>query len=31
VRKHVKNTYLKQVDAPIDAPTPKLVCWMEVN
>ena len=29
--KHVKNTYLKQVGAPLSAPKPQLVCWMEVN
>jgi superfamily II DNA/RNA helicase len=31
VRKHIKNSYLKQVGAPVTAPAPKLVCWMEVN
>ena len=29
--KHLKNGYLKQVGAPLDAPKPRLVCWMEVN
>lgn len=31
VLKHIKNTYLKQHDAPIGSPKPSLVCWMEVN
>lgn len=31
VLKHLKNGYLKQVGAPLDAPKPRLVCWMEVN
>ena len=31
VLKHIKNTYLKQLDAPIDAPLPSLICWMELN
>lgn len=31
VLKHVKNTYLKQVAAPLSAPKPQLVCWMELN
>ena len=31
VLKHIKNTYLKQLDVPIDAPKPSLVCWMELN
>jgi superfamily II DNA or RNA helicase len=29
--KHIKNTYLRQLDAPISAPKPSLLCWMEVN
>ena len=28
---HVKNTYLRQVDAPLSSPEPRLVCWMELN
>ena len=28
---HVRNTYLKMVNAPMDAPKPKLLCWMELN
>ena len=28
---HVRDTYLKRVNAPIDAPEPKLRCWMELN
>ena len=31
IRKHVKNTYLKRVDAPINAPKPLLTCWLELN
>ena len=31
VLKHIKNTYLKQLDVPIGAPKPQLVCWMELN
>lgn len=31
VLKHIKNGYLKRVDAPIDAPKPRLDCWMELN
>ena len=31
VLKHIKNTYLKQLDVPIGSPKPLLVCWMEVN
>ena len=31
VGKHIRNTYLKQVSAPIDAPKPRLVCWLELN
>ena len=31
VLKNIKNTYLKRVDAPMTAPKPKLVCWMELN
>jgi len=30
VEKHVKNTYLKKVQAPIGV-KPELVCWMELN
>jgi len=30
VEKHIKNTYLKQVQAPIGA-RPVLKCWMELN
>jgi len=28
---HIRNTYLKQVQAPVSAPKPKLMCWMELN
>ncbi len=31
VLRHIHNTYLKQVQAPINAPKPKLMCWMELN
>lgn len=31
VLKHVKNTYLKQLNVPVSAPAPVLVCWMEVT
>lgn len=30
VEKHIKNTYLKQVQAPLGA-TPSLKCWMELS
>ncbi len=30
VQKHIKNTYLKRVDAPIGV-APRLLCWMELN
>jgi len=30
ILKHIKNTYLKRVDAPIDV-KPSLKCWMELN
>ncbi len=30
VLKHVKNTYLKRLDVPLDAPSPALKCWMEL-
>jgi hypothetical protein len=30
VVKHIKNTYLKRVDAPVGV-TPRLRCWMELN
>lgn len=31
VEKQIKNTYLKQVQAPLGAPKPKLIAWMELN
>ncbi len=31
VAKHIKNTYMKQLDVPIGSPKPLLVCWMELN
>jgi hypothetical protein len=30
IERHVKNTYLKRVDAPVGV-KPKLRCWMELN
>ena len=30
VRKHIKNTYLKRIDAPVGV-EPRLGAWMEVN
>jgi hypothetical protein len=31
VLKHIKNSYLKRLDVPLDAPKPALRCWMELN
>ena len=31
VRRHIRDSYLRQVQAPLTAPRPKLVCWMELN
>lgn len=31
VEVHIKNTYLRQTQAPIHAPKPVLKCWMELN
>jgi superfamily II DNA or RNA helicase len=31
VLKHVKNTYLRKVEAPMTSPDPQLVCWMELS
>ncbi|MBS1848157.1 MAG: helicase [Actinobacteria bacterium] len=31
VNKRIKNSYLKMVGAPLDAPKPRLECWMEVS
>lgn len=31
VLRHVRNSHLKKVNAPLDAPEPKLRCWMELN
>jgi len=28
---HIRGTYSKQLDVPLDAPKPQLVCWMELN
>jgi hypothetical protein len=30
IEKHIKNTYLKRVNAPVSV-KPKLRCWMELN
>lgn len=29
--KHLKNTYMRQLDLPIDAPKPSLITWMELH
>ncbi len=31
VSRHIHNSYLKQVNAPMNAPKPQLLCWMELN
>jgi hypothetical protein len=31
VRDFIKNSYEKKLDVPLDAPRPKLICWMEVG
>ena len=31
IRHHVRNTYLRQVQAPLTSPPPRLLCWMELN
>jgi hypothetical protein len=31
VRDFIKNSYEKKLDVPLDAPKPKLICWMEVG
>jgi superfamily II DNA or RNA helicase len=31
VREFIKNSYEKKLDVPIDAPKPKLICWLEVG
>ena len=31
VLRHVRDSYLKRVNAPMDAPDPQLRCWMEMN
>ncbi len=31
VLRHIKNTYLKRLDVPLDAPKPSLKCWMELG
>ena len=31
VRHHIRDVYLKRVNAPLDAPEPRLLCWMELN
>ena len=30
VEKHIKNTYLRGLDAPLNAPSPRLVAWMDL-
>ena len=31
ILRHVRDSYLKRVNAPMDAPDPELRCWMELN
>ena len=31
VARHVRDGYLKRVNAPMNAPKPRLLCWMELN
>ena len=31
VAHHVRDSYLKRVNAPMDAPKPRLRCWMELS
>lgn len=31
VLRHIKNGYLKRLDAPVTAPAPRLICWMELH
>ena len=31
VVKHIRDTYLKRLDVPLDAPKPSLKCWMELH
>ena len=31
VEKHIKDTYLKSLNAPLDAPRPKLVAWLDLT
>lgn len=31
ILRHIHNTYLKQMQVPLNAPKPKLMCWMELN
>ena len=31
VLRHIRDSYLRQVQAPLTAPKPRLVCWMELN
>ena len=31
VERHIHNTYLRQVQAPMNAPKHTLLCWMELN
>ena len=30
MRDFIKNTYEKKLDVPLDAPKPRLICWLEV-
>ncbi|HJQ94228.1 MAG TPA: helicase-related protein [Acidimicrobiia bacterium] len=31
VLNHIKNSYSRRLDLPLDAPNPRLLCWMELN
>ena len=31
VLEHIKNTYMKRLDVPLDAPKPRLNCWLEMS
>lgn len=31
VREFIKNSYEKKLNVPLDAPKPRLLCWMEVE
>ena len=31
IERHLRDSYLKRVNAPLNAPNPRLRCWMELN